>query len=106
MTILIRLISALSRFCGGVAVALIVAALALVGDMVVLRYGLGRPAPWQAEIVTYLMMAVTFIGAPYALVTRGHVAIDVVPRLLGRRGRRERRLGRGQRGAKIGRAHV
>jgi TRAP-type C4-dicarboxylate transport system permease small subunit len=87
MTALIRLISALSRFCGGVAAALLVTIVVLVCQMVALRYGFGEPATWQAELVTYLVIALTFIASPYVLVTRGHVNMDVLPRYLGRRGR-------------------
>lgn len=87
MTALVRLISALSRFCGGVAAALLVTIVVLVCQMVALRYGFGEPATRQAELVTYLVIAFTFIASPYVLVTRGHVNMDVVPRYLGRRGR-------------------
>lgn len=87
MTVLIHLITALSKFCGGVAAALVLAVLFLVCDIVVLRYLVGLPVTWQAELVTYLMIALTFIASPYVLVTRGHVNMDVLPRALGRAGR-------------------
>jgi TRAP-type C4-dicarboxylate transport system permease small subunit len=87
MALFIRLVTALSKFCGGFAAALIVVTLALVCQMVVLRYGLGQPAARQAELVTYLVIAVTFIASPYVLATRGHVNMNVLPRYLGGRGR-------------------
>ncbi len=87
MTALLRLISALSKFCGGVAAALLVTIVVLVCQMVALRYGFGEPATWQAELVTYLVIALTFIASPYVLITRGHVNMDVLPRYLGRQGR-------------------
>ena len=87
MTLFIRLVTALSNFCGGIAAALIVVTLVLVCQIVVFRYGLGQPTAWQAELVIYLMIAVTFIGSPYVLATRGHVNMNVLPRHLGPRGR-------------------
>ncbi len=84
MTALIRAISTLSRFCGGIAATLVIAILALTCHMAVLRYGYGLPATWQAELVTYLMIALTSLAAPYVLATRGHVNMDVLPRHAGR----------------------
>jgi TRAP-type C4-dicarboxylate transport system permease small subunit len=48
---------------------------------------LGNPAIWQNEFVTYSIIAATFLGSPYVLLTRGHVSVDVIPAYLGRRGR-------------------
>lgn len=87
MTLFIRLVTALSNFCGGFAAALIVVTVGLVCQMVVLRYGMGQPAARQGELVTYLMIALTFIASPYVLATRGHVTMTVLPRHLGPRGR-------------------
>lgn len=65
MTVFVHTITALSRFFGGVAAAMVVTSLALVCDMVVMQYALGVPAPWPSEIVSYLIIGMTFLGTPY-----------------------------------------
>jgi TRAP-type C4-dicarboxylate transport system permease small subunit len=42
---------------------------------------------WQTDFVTYSLVAATFIGSPYLLLTRGHVNVDVLPHHLGPRAR-------------------
>ncbi len=42
--------------------------------MVFVRAVLGQSSIWQTEFVTFSLVAATFIGAPYILLTRGHVA--------------------------------
>jgi TRAP-type C4-dicarboxylate transport system permease small subunit len=79
---------ALSRLGGIVAAGLIVAAVAVVCQMVVVRYGLGQTTIWQTDFVTFGLVAATFLGAPYVLMTRGHVNVDVLALYLGPRGRR------------------
>jgi len=43
------------------------------------RAVLGQSSIWQTEFVTFAIIAATFLGAPYILLTHGHVAVDVVP---------------------------
>ena len=74
---LVRFITALSRFFGGVAAALMVLILILVCQMAVMKYGLNMLVPWPPEIVAYLMMGVTFLGAPYVFAAGGHIAVDL-----------------------------
>lgn len=83
-----RLIEGLSRAAGAVAVALVVAAVLIVCQMLVVRHGLGRSAIWQNEFVTFALVAATFLGAPYVLLHRAHVAVDLLPLWLGPAGRR------------------
>jgi TRAP-type C4-dicarboxylate transport system permease small subunit len=83
----VRLIHALSRICGVVAVALIVVAIVVVCHMVFVRTVLGWSVIWQTEFVTFSMIAATFVGAPYVLLTRGHVNVELLPLYLGHRGR-------------------
>lgn len=87
MALFIRLITALSRFLGGFSAALVAASVILMCATVVMRYGLGDPDPWPAGIVTYLMMSLTFLGAPYVMSVRGHVTLVVMQRHAGHRGR-------------------
>ncbi len=86
-----RVVEALSRAAGAFAAALVVAAVLVVCQMLVVRHGLGRSAIWQNEFVTFALVAATFLGAPYVLLRRAHVAVELVPLWLGPAGRR--RLG-------------
>jgi TRAP-type C4-dicarboxylate transport system permease small subunit len=55
--------------------------------MVFLRYALNQATIWQTDFVTYSLVAATFIGSPYVLLTRGHVNVDVLPQHLQPRAR-------------------
>jgi TRAP-type C4-dicarboxylate transport system permease small subunit len=83
----IRIVRAISLFCGFVAAGLIALAVAVVCQMVFIRYVLNQTTIWQTDFVTYSLVAATFIGSPYVLLTRGHVNVDVLPHYLGQRGR-------------------
>jgi C4-dicarboxylate transporter DctQ subunit len=48
----------------------------------VLRYVFLSPIAWAEEFSLYLLVWIVFIGASVAIRTRGHVAIDLVPRAL------------------------
>jgi TRAP-type C4-dicarboxylate transport system permease small subunit len=82
----IRGVRFLSRLCGAVAAALIAGAVIVVCEMVFVRYVLNETTMWQTVFVTYSLIAATFVGAPYVLMIRGHVNVDVLPHYLaGRR---------------------
>ena len=81
----IRLIS---QLCGYVASSLIALAVAVVCHMVFVRYVLNHHTIWQTDFVTYSLIAATFVGSPYVLMTRGHVNVDVLPHYAGPRWRR------------------
>ena len=55
--------------------------------MVFIRYVLNQNTIWQTDFVTWSLVAATFVGSPYVLLTRGHVNVDVLPQYLGMRGR-------------------
>ena len=55
--------------------------------MVFIRYVLNQNTIWQTDFVTWSLVAATFVGSPYVLLTRGHVNVDVLPQHLGERGR-------------------
>lgn len=76
-----------SRAAGVVAALLLLAAVLVVGQMVFVRYVLGASTVWQTEFTTFALIAAVFLGSPYVLLTRGHVAVDLVPLYLGRRAR-------------------
>jgi len=51
----------------------------VVCEMVFVRYVLNQNTIWQTDFVTWSLVAATFIGSPYLLLTRGHVNVDVLP---------------------------
>ena len=83
----IRTVAFLSRAAGVIAALLIALAVVVICDMVVERYLLNRTTIWQIDAVSYCIMAVTFIGSAYVLMTRGHVNVDVLPLHVGKRAR-------------------
>jgi len=84
----VRIVSALSRAAAFVAVGLLLASIAVICQMLVVRHGLGRSAIWQNEFVTFALVAATFLAAPYVLSVRGHVVVEVVPLWLSGRAKR------------------
>lgn len=77
-----RAVRAVSRLSGAVAAGLIAAAVLVVCQMVFARYVLGQSTVWQTDFTTYCLIAATFVGSPYVLLTRGHVNVDVLPQYL------------------------
>ncbi|KPK13705.1 MAG: C4-dicarboxylate ABC transporter substrate-binding protein [Betaproteobacteria bacterium SG8_41] len=78
MDVFLLLVRRLSQACGVVAAGLLAAATLVVCQMVFWRYFLGASTVWQTEFVIYAIVASTFIGAPYVLLHRGHVGVDLV----------------------------
>src|SRR5437016_9623824 len=76
-----------SQLCGIVAAALIGLGVLVVCEMVFVRYVLNYNTIWQTDFVTWSLVAATFIGSPYLLLTRGHVNVEVLPLYLGARKR-------------------
>jgi TRAP-type C4-dicarboxylate transport system permease small subunit len=77
----------ISQLCGFVAAGLIALGVLVVCHMVFVRYVLNQNTIWQTDFTTYCLIAATFIGSPYVLLTRGHVNVDVLPHYLGARKR-------------------
>ncbi|MGH7032741.1 MAG: TRAP transporter small permease subunit [Stellaceae bacterium] len=75
----IKAVRAVSQACGFVAAFLIVLGVFIVCEMVFERSVLGTNTIWQTDFVTNCLVAATFIGSPYVLMTRGHVNVDVLP---------------------------
>lgn len=84
----VKAIQAVSRVLGVFSALLILVAVAVVCQMVFVRAVLGQSSIWQTEFVTFSLIAATFMGAPYILLTHGHVNVDVVPLMAKPRGRR------------------
>lgn len=79
MDFFVRAIRLVSQVCGVVAGLLIASAVFVVCHMVFMRYVLNINTIWQTDFVTYSLIAATFIGSPFVLLTRGHVNMDVLP---------------------------
>jgi len=83
----IRAVRLASRITGVAAALLIALAVLVICDMVIERYGFNRTTVWQIDVVTYSIIAATFIGSPYVLMHRGHVNVDILPLHSGPRAR-------------------
>src|ERR1051326_1906603 len=88
MDFFIRAVTFASRVTGVFAALLIAAAVIVICDIVVERYILNLTTIWQLDVVTYCIVAATFVGSPYVLMTRGHVNVDVLPHYMGPMARR------------------
>lgn len=80
-------VARLSQLSGVIAAALLLAAVAVITHLVFVRYVLVASAIWQHEFVTFSLIAATFIGSPYVLLTRGHVNVDLLPQYVRGRAR-------------------
>lgn len=76
-------VHSVSRLLGVIAAGMIAVSIFVICHMVYVRAVLNESSIWQTEFVTYCLIAATFIGAPYILLTRGHVNVDVVPLMAG-----------------------
>jgi TRAP-type C4-dicarboxylate transport system permease small subunit len=87
MDIYIRTVIFLSRVAGVFGAILIGVAVFVICDMVIVRYFFNVPTIWQIDVVTYAIVAATFVGSAYVLMTRGHVNVEILPLYLGPRAR-------------------
>src|SRR5258706_1798719 len=87
LDVFVATVRALSRAAGAFAAAVIGLGVLVVCEMVFVRYVLNQNTIWQTDFVTWSLVAATFVGSPYLLLTRGHVNVDVLPLYLGPRAR-------------------
>jgi TRAP-type C4-dicarboxylate transport system permease small subunit len=87
LDVFVGAIRRVSQLCGIVAAALIALGVVVVCQMVFIRFVLNQNTIWQTDFVTWSLVAATFVGSPYVLLTRGHVNVDVLPHYLGPRAR-------------------
>ena len=85
--IFIRAVSAASRLGAWLAMGLLAAAVAIVCQMVFIRYVLNGSTVWQTEFVIYAVTTAIFMGSPQTLAEKGHVSIDLISARAGPRGR-------------------
>jgi TRAP-type C4-dicarboxylate transport system permease small subunit len=88
MKTFVQFARSVSMLCGVIAAGLIALAVLVVCQMVFVRYVLNGTTIWQTDFVTYSLIAATFIGSPYVLMTHGHVNVDILPHYLGPKGKR------------------
>lgn len=75
---LFQLINQLSQISGYIAALSILAATLIIVEQVVVRYVFKIPTIWQVETAVYLLIAATFLGAPYGLKENAHINIDML----------------------------
>jgi TRAP-type C4-dicarboxylate transport system permease small subunit len=73
-----QLINRLSQLSGYIAALSILAATLIIVEQVVVRYVFKIPTIWQVETAVYLLIAATFLGAPYGLKENAHINIDML----------------------------
>ncbi|MCB8837766.1 TRAP transporter small permease subunit [Aurantimonas sp. VKM B-3413] len=78
MRLYIAVVSAISRALAVIAGLALASAVLAVTWMVFVRRILGESTVWQTEYTTYAIVAATFLGAPWVLIKRGHVNVDVL----------------------------
>jgi len=82
VNLFIRTVENISRYLGYLSALLLAIAVLIVCQMVFLRFVLAESTSWQTEFVTYTLLASTFLGAPWVLLTKGHVNVELVPLML------------------------
>ncbi|MEP9355605.1 TRAP transporter small permease [Xanthobacter sp. KR7-65] len=71
-------VDGLSRAAALLAGLLLIASMLVICQMIFLRYVFRAPTIWQTDFVIFTATAAVFLGAPYVLLTRGHVGVDVI----------------------------
>ncbi len=87
MKLFLHLVDRVSLLCGVLSAAMIAVSVAVVCQLVWVRYVLNASTAWQTEFVVYMMIAATLIGMPYVQRLRGHVNVDLIPLYLRPRAR-------------------
>src|SRR5690625_2665947 len=74
----VRAVDTISRAGGVLATVLLGVAMVVVCQMIVMRYIFRAATAWQTETVVFSATAALFLGAPYVLLKKGHVGVDVI----------------------------
>ncbi len=78
----VSVVNALSRAFGVVSAALFAASMLVICHMILTRYVFRSPTIWHTDFAVYAATAAVFLGAPYVLLKKGHVGVDVVETLV------------------------
>jgi len=84
----ISVVEGMSRACGILSALLLTFAMIIVCQMIFMRYIFRAATVWQTEAVVFSATAAIFLGAPYVLLRKGHVGVDVIQMLLAPRASR------------------
>src|SRR5690606_28386258 len=79
----IRAVGHASRALGALATFLLGLAMLGICQMIFVSYILREATIWQTDFVVYSATAAIFVGAPYVLLKKGHVGVDVIEHLVG-----------------------
>jgi TRAP-type C4-dicarboxylate transport system permease small subunit len=79
---LVAAIDRISLLFALISAALLTAAMLVVCEMIFMRYVFRSPTIWQTDFVVFAATASIFLGAPYVLMRKGHVGVDVVERIV------------------------
>ena len=82
------LLARCSRGLAGVAGVLLCALALLISLDVTSRQTDGLSMPWSLDVAEYLLYLITFLAAPWVLVSGGHITVDLVVARLAPRARR------------------
>lgn len=85
---LARVVRVLAAAAIGLAAAGLLAALALIGWAVILRYGFSAAPVWVDEVVGFLLVAIVMLAAAETFRRGEHIGVDLLVGRLGRTGRR------------------
>lgn len=83
----IAIVERLSKASAGVAIAMLVASMLVVSHMIFIRYVFRAPTIWHTDFAVFSATASIFLGAPYVLMTKGHVGVDVLEMMVSGRAR-------------------
>jgi TRAP-type C4-dicarboxylate transport system permease small subunit len=78
----VSFVAFLSRAFGVVSALLFATAMVVICHMILIRYVFRAPTIWHTDFAVYSATAAVFLGAPYVLLKRGHVGVDVVETLV------------------------
>ena len=79
----IRLMDIIARASAYLAAVMFVAGVVAICHMVFVRYVLGMSTSWQTEFTIFSVTGAMLMGSAYVLMTGGHVAITLLPDLVG-----------------------
>lgn len=82
------LLARFSQGLAGIAGALLCALALLISLDIASRQAAGFSMPWSLDVAEYLLYLITFLAAPWVLVSGGHITVDLVVARLAPRARR------------------
>jgi len=79
LTALVGLNAALLGICRYLSIVFVAAIAVIVGAAVVFRYGFNNSLSWSEDAAKFIMVWMTFIGAPLGFKHGAHVSCDLLP---------------------------